>query len=73
MITLRHDSPECTGHWDCRTTGYRMYWRCSLCGAIGRDSVENHEAAIRENIMGNTLDQLTREGRKILDTDGTAS
>ena len=66
-MTLRHDSPHCTGSWDARTTGYRIYWRCSVCGAIGRDSVKNHEAAIQENLMGNTLDQLTREGRKLLE------
>ena len=66
-MTLRHDSPDCTGNWDARTRGYRMYWRCSLCGAVGRDSIENREAAILENLMGNTLDQLTREGRKLLE------
>ena len=66
-MTLHHDSPECTGHWDARTTGYRIYWRCSLCGAVGRDSTANHEAAIRENLMGNTLEQLTKEGRRLLE------
>ena len=63
-MPLSHKYPECIGRWDCRSAGYQLYWRCSVCGAIGRDSVENHAAVIMENLMGNTLEQLTKEGRE---------
>ena len=71
-MTLRHDSSDCTGRWGVRSSGYRICWRCSLYGAIGRDSIENREAAILENLMGNTLEQLAAEGRELLDGERSA-
>ena len=66
-MNLSHDSPDCTGVWDARITAGVMFWKCSECGAIGSDCMANHEAAIGENLAGNTLDQLTREGQKLLE------
>ena len=66
-MSLSHDSPECTGCWGVRTIGGKNYWRCEVCGAIGYMVEADHGAAIQENLMGNTLDQLTREGRELLD------
>ena len=70
-MSLSHDSLDCTGTWGVRTIGGGSYWKCDACGEIAYPSAANHEAAIRENAAGNTLDRLTKEGRKMLDTDGT--
>ena len=68
-MTLSHDSPERTGRWGVRTIYGGSYWKCDRCGEIAYPSPANHEAAIQENLMGNTLEQLTREGRKLLDNN----
>ena len=66
-VSLAHNSPECVGRWGVRTIGGQNYWRCEACGAIGYMINANHETAIRENLAGSTLDQLTREGRELLE------
>ena len=66
-MILSHDSPDCTGRWAARAKGGKLYWRCDGCGAVGYDTTNNHDAAIQENLLGNTLDQLTKEGRRLLD------
>ena len=66
-MPLSHSSPDCTGRWGVRTISDRSYWKCDVCLAIGYATIRNHEAAVLETIMGNTLDQLTKEGRKMLE------
>ena len=66
-MPLSHSSPDCTGRWGVRTIAGGSYWKCDLCGEIGYATVANHEAAVLENLMGNTLDQLTKEGRELLE------
>ena len=66
-MSLSHDTPDCTGRWGVRTIGGQSYWRCEDCGAIGYMIDANHETAIGENLAGSTLDQLTKEGRKLLE------
>ena len=66
-MSLSHNVPDCTGAWAPRQISSVMFWQCDQCDAVGSDCMENHEAAIRENLAGNMLDQLTREGQKLLD------
>ena len=66
-MPLSHSSPNCTGRWGVRTVSDRSYWKCDCCGSIGYPSAVNHEAAIQENAAGNTLDQLTKDGRELLE------
>ena len=69
-MSLSHESPDCTGRWDVRTIGGHSYWLCEVCGATGYGTMADRKAAIRENLMGNTLDQLTKEGRELLEEYG---
>ena len=66
-MSLSHKHPECTGRWSFRSVNWTPYWKCDRCGAISSDCRESHEAAILENSMGNTLDQLTKKGRELLE------
>ena len=66
-MSLSHFSPDCTGRWGVRTIGGQNYWRCGECGAIGYMTNPNHDTAIAENLAGPTLDQLAKEGRKLLE------
>ena len=66
-MPLRHSSPDCAGTWGIRTVNGGSYWKCDLCVEIDYPSPAIHAAAIRENSMGNTLEQLTTEGRKLLE------
>ena len=70
-MSLSHDSPECTGRWGVRQLAGKSVLECDGCGALGAINLRNHAAAIRERAMGLMLDSLARDGRKILDTDGT--
>ena len=70
-MSRSHESPDCTGTWDVRTIGGQSYWLCEVCGATGYGTMADRKAANRENLMGTTLDQLTREGRRLLESDGT--
>ena len=66
-MSLSHYTPECTGFWGVITAGGNVYWFCSRCGASGDNCVATREAAIRENRMGDRLEQLTKEGRNLLE------
>ena len=66
-MPLLHDSPECTGRWGVRQLAGKSVWKCDGCGELGAITLQNHASAIRENLMGNTLDQLTSDGRELLD------
>ena len=66
-MSLSHHSPDCTGSWGVRTIYLASYWRCDGCGAIGDASVQNYARAIHEHLLGKRLDQLTKEGRKLLE------
>ena len=68
-VSLSHKDPQCTGRWQMRTIGYTLYWRCDVCRAIRHETTHNHEAAVLENMLGERLDQLTKEGRKTLSED----
>ena len=70
-MALGHDFPDCTGRWRVRTIGDKACWRCDVCAAVGYMTIANHEAAVLENLLGRELDQLTSEGRRILEADGT--
>ena len=65
-MPLSHSSPDCTGTWGVRTIGGGSCWRCNVCLAVGHPSAAN-EAASVENAAGKTLEQLTREGRELLE------
>ena len=67
---LVHKFPQCTGRWELETAAVRLYWICTGCGAVGSDTTENLEAAVLENGISVQLQQLTREGRKLLDSSG---
>ena len=71
-MSLSHNFAECTGRWGVRPFGGQNYWRCEVCGAIGYMIDANHETVIGENLAGSTLDQLARDGRKLLDGDRSA-
>ena len=66
-MSLTHNFPECTGRWGLHTIYLASYWECDRCGAISDASVQSYAKAIHENLMGDRLDHLTREGRKLLD------
>ena len=66
-MSLSHRAPECTGQWRVRTIEGQNYWRCELFGATGYMTNANHGTAIRENLAGSTLDQLTKEGQELLE------
>ena len=66
-MSLSHSSPECTGRWGVHTIYLASYWECDRCGAIGDASVQTYAKAVHENLLGDRLDQLTREGRELLE------
>ena len=53
-----------------RTIAGKPFWKRNSCGALGAITLRNHETAIGENLAGNTLDQLTKEGRELLEEYG---
>ena len=71
-VPLSHSFPECTGRWRVRTIAGKPVWKCDACGTLGAINLQNHASAIRENALGLMLGNLTRDRRKLLDTDGTA-
>ena len=66
-MNLSHNSPECTGRWVVRPIEGQIYWRCDRSAAITPATGADHEAVIRETLMGITLGQLTNEGRELLE------
>ena len=69
---LTHRIPECTGHWELRTRQGRFCWICIQCHVVRDDTMDNQDAAHVENLMGRRLARLTEEGRKLLNSGGTA-
>ena len=72
-MILPHLNPDCTGTWYREPHGLRYYWRCTTCNALAYPSLAMDIDAIRENLRGDQLAELTREGRKLrdLDSEGT--
>ena len=66
-MSLTHKYPECTGRWSFRSVNGTPYWKCDRCGAIGYATDVNRAVAVEENLAGIRLEQLTREGRKLLE------
>ena len=69
MVRLAHHTPDCTGRWGAELHAHQIVWVCSHCGAAGRDTEENHVTVIRENTLSLRLQQLTGDGRKLLDRE----
>ena len=67
LLILAHGTPDCTGRWEVRAGTGQLYWRCNRCNAVAYDTVQNHEAAFTENLMGSRLAELAEAGRKLLD------
>ena len=66
-MRLPHRTPKCTGVWQRERYGTHVFWRCDTCRALTPASEEMNRAVIRERVLGRELDQLTREGRRLLD------
>lgn len=62
-----HPTPKCTGVWQRERYDTHVFWRCNTCRALTPASTEMNWAIVRERVLGRELDQLTREGRKLLD------
>lgn len=68
-VSLHHNHPDCTGEWGVRHRGGGQDWVCDRCGAVGHMSEATNSEAILENVRGTELEQLTKEGRKLLQED----
>ncbi len=68
-MSLHHNHPDCTGEWGVRHRGGGQDWVCDRCGAVGHMSEATNSEAILENVRGTELEQLTKEGRKLLQED----
>ena len=66
-MSLSHNPSDCTGCWGAGHIGSVVFWQCDRCGAMRYDTAQNHIEAIQENLAGEQLDQLSRDGRKLLD------
>ena len=64
-MSVEHRIPQCTGRWDPRSSGGKLEWICSQCGAVGEDRMENHLQAVREIMI---REQLVEEGRVVART-----
>jgi hypothetical protein len=68
-VSLHHNHPDCTGEWGVRPWGGAQYWICNSCCAVGHRSVATNDGAILENLHGQVLARLTKEGRELLDNE----
>jgi hypothetical protein len=65
MLEVLHLRPTCTGRWKAERADPYPVWRCSGCGAAFVDSPEIERTAKGENTVGDLLELLAFEGRRI--------
>jgi hypothetical protein len=69
-VRPEHSDRDCTGRWRVAETAEgKTYWICKPCGAVHYELMENYPYIAHEEDMADMLEQLTQEGKHLLEED----